>query len=90
MSQLDGERDGLYATVDPDSNELHHTTLEPTGTNVTADQFFTELRQKHDVDDAISLVDDAVLLHRACKNMASISDTNDMELGTVPNMSIIR
>lgn len=86
MSQLAGERQWLYATVDPDSNDFHHTTLEPTGTNVTADQFFTELRQKHDVDDAIFLVDDAVLLHRACKNMASISDTNDMELGTVPKI----
>jgi len=36
---------------------------------VIADQFFTELRDKHehDVDDAIFLVDGAVPLQRACE-----------------------
>ena len=32
-----------------------------------ADLFFAELRDKHDVDDAIFLVDGAVPLHRACE-----------------------
>ena len=64
--QLDGEQYWLYAAVDPDSNDLLHTKLEPTRTNVIADQFFAELREKHDVDDAIFLVDGAVPLHRAC------------------------
>ncbi|ELZ43334.1 IS240-type transposase (ISH102) [Halorubrum coriense DSM 10284] len=65
--QLDGEQYWLYAAVDPNSNDLLHTTLETTRTNVIADQFFAELREKHDVDDAIVLVDGAVPLHRACE-----------------------
>jgi transposase-like protein len=64
--QLDDEQYWLYAAVDPDSNDLLHTKLETTRTNVLADQFFGELREKHDVDDAIFLVDGAVPLHRAC------------------------
>jgi len=64
--RLDGEQYWLYAAVDPDSNDLLHTKLEPTRTNVIADQFFAELREKHDVDDATFLVDGAAPLHRAC------------------------
>ena len=64
--QLDDEQYWLYAAVDPDSNDLLHTKLEPTRTSVIADQFFAELREKHDVDDAIFLVDGAVPLQRAC------------------------
>jgi len=65
--QLNDEQYWLYAAVDPNSNDLLHTKLEPTRTNVIADQFFAELREKHDVDDAIFLVDGAVPLHRACE-----------------------
>ena len=62
MIQLNSEQYRLYAAIDPDSNDLLHTKLEPTGTNVVTDQFFVEPRDKHDVDDAIFLVDGAVLL----------------------------
>jgi len=62
--QLDDEHYWLYAVVDPESNGLLHTTLEPTRTNVIADRFLVELREKHDVDDAIFLVDGAIPLHR--------------------------
>jgi len=55
---------------------------------VIADQFFAELREKHDVDDATFLVDGAVPLHRACENMALISDTNDTEIGIALNVSL--
>ncbi|WP_128906583.1 IS6 family transposase [Halorubrum amylolyticum] len=65
--QLDDEQYWLYAAVDPESNDLLHTKHEPTRTNVIAEQFFAELREKHDVDDAIFLVDGAVPLHRACE-----------------------
>ena len=67
MIQIDDEQYWLYAAVDPDSNDLLHTTLEPTRTNVIADRFLAKLREKHDVDDAIFLVDSAVQLHRACE-----------------------
>ena len=64
--RLNDEQYWLYAAVDPDSNELLHTTLEPTRTNVLAHSFFRELREKHDVDDAVFLVDGATPLKDAC------------------------
>ncbi|WP_245851694.1 IS6 family transposase [Halorubrum persicum] len=64
--QLEDEQYWLYAAVDPNSNDLLHTKLEPTRTNMIAGQIFAELREKHDVDDAIFFVDGAVPLHRAC------------------------
>jgi transposase-like protein len=65
--QLNDEQYWLYAAVDPESNDLLHTKLEPTRTNVIADQFFANLREKHDVDDAIFLVDGAAPLQQACR-----------------------
>jgi len=49
--RLNDEQYWLYAAIDPDTNELLYTTLEPTRTNVITHAFFTELREKHDVDD---------------------------------------
>ena len=57
--RLDDEKYWLYAAVDPETNELLHTSLEPTRTNVLAHGFFTELRNKHEVDDASFLIDGA-------------------------------
>jgi transposase-like protein len=65
--QLGDQRYWLYAAVDPDTNELLHTKLEPTRTNVIAHAFFRELREKHDVDDAVFLIDGAVPLKDACQ-----------------------
>ena len=64
--RLDDEQYWLYAAVDPETNELLHTKLEPTRTNVLAHAFFTELREKHDVEDAVFLVDGATPLKDAC------------------------
>ena len=63
---LDNEQYWLYAAVDPDTNNLLHTKLEPTRTNAIAHTFFTELQEKHDVDDAVFLVDGATRLNAAC------------------------
>jgi transposase-like protein len=49
--RLNDEQYWLYAAVDPETNELLHTKLEPTRTNVLAHAFFTELREKRDTDD---------------------------------------
>ena len=49
--RLDHEQYWLYAALDPETNELLHTNLEPTRTNVLAHAFFTQLRGRHDVDD---------------------------------------
>ncbi|QCW03441.1 IS6 family transposase [Natrinema pallidum] len=64
--RLNTEQYWLYAAVDPETNELLHTTLEPTRTSVLAHAFFTELREKHDIDDAVFLVDGATPLKDAC------------------------
>ncbi|GAB7019541.1 hypothetical protein JCM18750_24020 [Halostagnicola bangensis] len=45
---LDDEQYWLYATVDPGSNKLLHTKLEPTRTKVLASSFIRKLREKHD------------------------------------------
>ena len=65
--QLDDQQYWLYAAVDPETNNLLHTKLEPTRNNALTDRFFSEIRDKHDVDEAIFLVDGAVPLHRACE-----------------------
>jgi len=88
--QLDDEQCWLYAAADPDSNDLHYTNLEPTRISVIADQYFAEFREKHDVDDAIFLVEGAVHFTEPVKNTISILDTNGMESGTALNMSFVR
>ena len=64
--QLNDEQYWLYAAVDPETNEVLHTTLEPTTTKVLAHSFLTELSEKHDVSDAVFLVDGATPLKDAC------------------------
>jgi len=65
--QLNDEKYWLYAAVDPETNELLHTTLEPTTTKVLAHSFLSELSEKHDVDDAVFLVDGSHSLQDACQ-----------------------
>jgi len=64
--RLNNEQYWLYAAVDPETNKLLHTKLEPTRTNVLAHAFFADLREKHDVDEAVFLVDGAAPLKDAC------------------------
>jgi len=49
----------LYAAVDPETNRILHSRLFPTYTIPIAREFLTELAEKHDVADAVFLVDDA-------------------------------
>ncbi|CCQ36035.1 ISH14-type transposase ISNamo9 [Natronomonas moolapensis 8.8.11] len=65
--QLNDEQYWLYAAVDPETNELLHTTLEPTTNKVIAHEFFAELREKHDVDGAVFLIDGSHSLKDACR-----------------------
>ena len=64
--RLNDENYWLYAAVDPETNELLHTKLEPTTNKVIAHAFFTELREKHDVDNAVFLIDGSLSLKDAC------------------------
>ncbi len=88
--RLDDEQYWLYAAVEPDSNELLHTKLEPTRTKMIASLFFTELREKHDVDDAVFLVDDDKSLNYACQRHGLDFRWSDMEIGTASNVSFER
>ena len=45
MIRLNDEQYWLYAAVDPETNELLHTQLEPTTNKVVAHAFFAELRE---------------------------------------------
>jgi len=65
--QLNDEQYWLYAAVDPETNELLHTRLEPTTNKVIARSFFTELREKHDVDNAAFLINGSHSLKDACR-----------------------
>jgi len=65
--RLNDEQYWLYAAVDPKTNKLLHTKLEPTRTNALSHAFFAELREKHDVDEAVFLVDGAAPLKDACQ-----------------------
>ena len=56
----------LYAAVDPETNDLPHTRLEPATNNALADRVFADLRDKYDIDDATVLVDGSAPLQRAC------------------------
>ena len=55
----------LYAAADPQSNELLHVRLFATTTTTLTEMFLRELRQKHDVETAVFLVDGAQHLQTA-------------------------
>jgi len=65
--QLNDEKYWLYAAVDPQTNELPQTKLRPTTNKGFANSFLTELNEKHDVDDAVFLVDGSKSLQVACQ-----------------------
>ena len=64
--RLNDEQYWLYAAVDPETNELLHTKLEPTTNKVIAHAFFAELHEKHDLEDAVFLIDGSLSLKDAC------------------------
>jgi transposase-like protein len=67
--QFGDQRYWLYAAVDPESNELPHTKLVPTRNTILARSFFSELCEKHDVEDATFLVDGAQPLQTSCARL---------------------
>jgi putative transposase len=63
--RIDGQQYWLYAAVDPETNQFLHVRLFPTTTTALTQQFLQELWQKHDVADAVFLVDHAQHLKTA-------------------------
>jgi transposase-like protein len=55
-----------------------------------AQSFLSKLREKHDVNDAVFLVDNSTSLQSACKRTGSISDMKNMEIGILLNVSFER
>ena len=68
--QLNDEQYWLYAAGDAETNELRHTTLELTRNTMIAQQFLTEIDEKHDVSEAVFLIDGAQSLQAACRRMS--------------------
>jgi transposase-like protein len=63
--QLTDDRYWLFAAVDPETNEFLHVRLFPTRNTGLTGIFLDELSEKHDVDDAVFLVDSADWLKAA-------------------------
>ena len=57
--RINGQQFWLYAAVDPKANEFLHVRLYTTITTALTERFLRELRKKHDVEDAVFLVDHA-------------------------------
>ncbi|ELY81570.1 IS6 family transposase [Natrinema pallidum] len=65
--QLDQHRYWLYTAVDPETNKILHIRLYSTTTTALTERFLQELTEKHDLDDAMFLVDGAQHLQTALR-----------------------
>ena len=65
--RINGQQFWLYAAVDPKTNEFLHLRLYTTTTTALTERFLRELREKHDVEDAVFLVDHAKHLAAALR-----------------------
>lgn len=57
--RINSQQYWLYAAADPDTNHLLHVRLFLTTTTAVTQIFLQELREKHDVESAVFLVDSA-------------------------------
>jgi len=67
--RIDGQQYWLYAAVNPNSSRFLHIRLFPTTTTALTERFLQELREKHDVEDAVFLVDRAQHLKTALQRV---------------------
>ena len=65
--QLDEHRYWLYTAVDPETNKILHMRLYSTTTTALTERFLQELTEKHNLDDAVFLVDGAKHLQTALR-----------------------
>ena len=68
MIRINDQQFWLYAAADPATSELLHVRLFSTTTTALTESFLRELRQKHDVETAVFLVDGAKHLQTAVLN----------------------
>ena len=88
--RLNNEQYRLYAAVDAETNKLLHTTLEPMTTKVIAHALFAEIREKHDVDDAVFLIDESQSLKHACRPHSLDFRYENREIGIMSNVTFER
>jgi transposase-like protein len=69
---------------------LLYTRLEQTTNSVIAQAFFVGLREKHDVGDAVILIDGSHSLKDACRRHSLDFRYKNTEIGTVLNVSFDR
>ncbi|WP_188879762.1 IS6 family transposase [Halarchaeum nitratireducens] len=78
--RINGQQFWLYAAINPEANKFLHVRLFTTTTTALTQQFLRELREKHDVSDAVFLVDHAqhlaAALHRAGLRFQTIRHGN--------------
>jgi len=65
--RINDEQYWLYAAADPKTNHLLHVQLFSTTTTALTEMFLRELREKHDVENAVFLVDGAQHLQTALR-----------------------
>lgn len=87
MIRIDDERYRLYAAVDPATNHLRHIRLFSTYTAGLTQIFLRELREKHDVEQSLFLVDGATTSKLRLTAQASDFSMNATEIETAPNVS---
>jgi len=63
--RINNQQFWLYAAADPETNDLLHVQLFSTTTTALTEIFLRELRHKHDVENAVFLVDGAQHLQTA-------------------------
>ena len=73
---------GLSLSNTVSMNELLHTKLEPTTNKVIAHAFVAELREKHDVDDAVFLIDGSQSLKAACSKHGRLFGPHEFIIST--------
>jgi len=87
--QLDEHRYWLYTAVNPETNKVPNIRLYSTTTTALTEWFLQELTEKHDLDDAVFLVDGAKHLQTALRRSGLRFRYKNMEIGTLFNISVI-
>ena len=65
--RINGQQFWLYAAVDPETNKFLHVRLFTTTTTALTQRFLQELQEKHDIENAVFLVDNAQHLATALR-----------------------
>jgi len=85
--RINGQQYWLYAGVNPETNKSFYMRLFTTTTTALTQRFLQELRKKHDVSDAVFLIDHAHHLAAALRRAGPDFNQFAMEIGMLSNVS---